>query len=310
MMSLEKILKDDKIHVFLIGSGGPMNNEKRVASCIAIIAGGEFILVDIGPGTYRNIDILRLPVTHLNAIFLTHFHSDHIGDLGEANMMSWANGRTKPITVYGPEGVDTVVKGFIMAYEFDCKYRIAHHGKDFVPPEASMLLSKPITFKDGNERELCFDRNGLKVFAFEVNHSPIKPAFGYRIEFKGNIIVITGDTIKTDNLVKHCCDADILFSEAISYELLNNLIENASRVKLSRAVKLLTDIQDYHMDPITAAKLATEARVKKLVLVHVTPPLLNPKTEELYLRAVSDYFDGEVVLGEDRMKFNLNPKEI
>ena len=64
------------------------------------------------------------------------------------------------------------------------------------------------------------------------------------------------------------------------------------------------------MDPITAAKLATEARVKKLVLVHVTPPLLNLKTEELYLRAVSDYFDGEVVLGEDRMKFNLNPKEI
>ena len=310
MMSLEKILWDNKLHVFLIGSGGPFNNEKRVAPCIAVIANGEFILVDIGPGSYRNVDLLRLPVTHLNSIFLTHFHSDHIGDLGEANMMSWANGRTKPITVHGPEGVDTVVKGFIMAYEFDCRYRVAHHGKDFVPPEAGVLISKPIKLKNCNERELCFDRNGLKVFAFEVNHFPIKPAFGYRIEYKGNVIVITGDTIKTDNLVKHCCDADILFSEAISYDLLNNLVDNAKRVKLSRAVKLFTDIQDYHMDPITAAKLAKEARVKKLVLVHVTPPLLNPKTENLFLKGIDEHFDGEVVLGEDRMKFNLNPKEI
>jgi len=310
MMSLEKILNDDKLHIFLLGSGGPMNNEKRVASSIAIIAGGEFILVDIGPGTYRNIDLLRLPVTHLSEIFLTHFHSDHIGDLGEANMMSWVNGRTKPITVHGPEGVDKVVNGFIMAYDFDSRYRIAHHGKDFVPLEASVLLSKPITLKDDNERSLCFDKNGLKVFAFKVNHSPIEPAFGYRIEFKGNIIVITGDTIKTDNLVKHSEDADILFSEAISYELLNNLIENVRRVNLSRTVKLLTDIQSYHMDPITAAKLATEARVKKLVLVHVTPPLLNPKTESLYLDGISEYFDGEVILGEDRMRFNLSPKEI
>ena len=308
-MSLEKILRDNKIHVFLIGSGGPMNNEMRVATCIAIIAGGEFILIDIGPGSYRNIDLLRLPVTHLNSIFLTHFHSDHIGDLGEANILSWANGRKKPITVYGPDGVDKVVKGFTMAYELDTGYRIAHHGKDFVPPEACILKSKIIILKDKYERELCFDKNGLKVFAFEVNHSPIEPAFGYRIEFKGNIVVVTGDTIKTDNLVKHCDEADILFSEAISYDLLNNLVDNAKRVKLSRAVKLLTDIQNYHMDPITAAKLAKEARVKKLVFVHITPPLLNPKTEELYLDGVDEYFDGEVVLGEDRMRFTLPPKE-
>ncbi len=85
-MSLKKILWNEKLHVFLIGSGGPMNNEKRVASSIAVIAGGEFMLIDIGPGSYRNIDILRLPVTHLNEIFLTHFHSDHIGDLEEDRM--------------------------------------------------------------------------------------------------------------------------------------------------------------------------------------------------------------------------------
>ncbi len=130
----EKILKDDSLRVFLIGSGGPFNNDVRVAPCIAVIAGGEFFLVDVGPGSYRIVDVMRLPIPHLSKILLTHFHSDHIGDLGEANMMSWANGRTKRLEVYGPEGVEKVVNGFIMAYELDSGYRIAHHGKDIIIP--------------------------------------------------------------------------------------------------------------------------------------------------------------------------------
>ena len=103
MINQDKILKDGKLHVFLLGSGGSMNNKVRVASSIAVIANGEFILIDVGPGTFRNAEVLRLPVAHLSAIFLTHFHPDHIGDLGEANMMSWANGREKAIEVYGPK---------------------------------------------------------------------------------------------------------------------------------------------------------------------------------------------------------------
>lgn len=303
-----KFLEDDTLRIFLIGSGGPFNNDVRLAPCIAIVAGGEFFLVDVGPGTYRVVDVMRLPASHLSKILLTHFHSDHIGDLGEANMMSWANGRTKAIEVYGPEGVEKVVNGFIMAYELDSGYRVAHHGKDIIIPEAGTPISKTIKFEDPNERVLCFEKNGLKVYTFEVDHSPVKPAVGYRIEYKGNVVVITGDTKKTDNLVTHCKDADILFSEAISYELLNNMIEGLKRINLTRMVKIMTDIQDYHMEPIVAAGVAQEAGVKKLVYVHVTPPLLNKGVEERYLKGVSDVFDGEVVLGKDRMKFRLKPK--
>jgi len=307
MLSQEKLLRDGKLHIFLLGSGGPFNNEKRVASSIAIIAGGEFILFDVGPGTYRNADLLRLPVMGLSGIFLTHFHSDHIGDLGEVNIMSWASGRSKPLEVYGPKGVDKVVNGFRMAYEFDTGYRIAHHGEEIVPPEAGIPLSKTISIKNSNERELCFDRNGFKIFAFEVDHSPVSPAVGYRIEYKGLIVVITGDTIKTENIVKHCTNADILFSEAISFDLLNNMVSMVEKIN-PRVAKILTDIQNYHMDPVSAAKLANEAHVKKLVFVHITPPLLTKNIENIYLNGVTDAFDGEVVLGEDRMKFLLDPQ--
>jgi len=304
----EKILKDDVLRIFLIGSGGPFNNDVRVAPCIAVIAGGEFFLVDVGPGTYRIVDIMRLPIPHLSKILLTHFHSDHIGDLGEANMMSWANGRTKAIEIYGPEGVEKVVNGFIMAYEHDTGYRIAHHGKEIILPEAGTPISKTIKFSDLNERKLCFETNGLKVYAFQVDHSPVKPAVGYRIEYKGNVVVITGDTKKTDNLAEHCKDADILFSEAISYDMLNNMIEGLKRSNLTRPIKILKDIQNYHMEPVVAARVAKDAGVKKLVYVHITPPLTNKTTEELYLKGVSDIFDGEIILGRDRMKFRLKPK--
>jgi len=308
MMSQDKILRDGKLHIFILGSGGPMNNNIRVASSIAVIADEQFILFDIGPGTYRNADILRLPVANLNAIFLTHFHSDHISDLGEANMMSWANGREKVIEIYGPKGVEQVVNGFIMAYKLDTEYRIAHHGRDTMIPEAGTPISKTIELQNTNERKLVFDKNGLKVYAFEVDHNPVNPALGYRIEYEGNIVVITGDTIKTENLVKHCAKADLLFCEAISYEMLNNLISGVKKLKLDRIAKILTDIQDYHMEPKVAAELATEANVKKLIIVHITPPLTNVNAEKIYLQGIDEIFKGEIILGKDLMKFKLDPK--
>ena len=309
MMSSDKILKDGRLHIFLLGSGGPINNKLRVAPSIAVIANGEFILVDVGPGSYRNLDVLRLPAAHLSAIFLTHFHSDHIGDLGEANVLSWANGRKKALEIYGPEGVEKVVNGFIMAYELDKEYRFTHHGEEVFTLQAAIPISKTISIQDTNERKLVFDRNELKVYAFEVNHSPVKPALGYRIEFKGKIVAITGDTIKTENLVKHCENADILFSEAISYDMLKPVIAGAQTRKLSRIVKILTDIQEYHMEPVIAAELAKEADAKKIVYVHIVPPLPNKLAEKTYLKGVSDVFDGEIVLGEDNMKFRLDPKQ-
>ncbi|TFF90302.1 MAG: MBL fold metallo-hydrolase [Promethearchaeota archaeon] len=309
MISQDKILRDGKLHAFLLGSGGPINNDKRVASSIAIIAGGEFLLFDVGPGSYRNVDVLRLPAGNLSAIFLTHFHSDHIGDLGEANMLSWVNGREKALEVYGPKGVERVVKGFEIAYELDTGYRIAHHGTEILSLDNGKMISKPILIEKKDERKLCFERNELKVFAFLVDHSPIKPAFGYRIEYKGIIIAITGDTVKTENLVKHCKGADLLFSEAISYNMLNNIVSGAKKMKFDRYAKILTDIQNYHMNPLLAGELAKEARVNKIIFVHITPYLPNENAEKMYLKGVNEIFNGEIILGKDKMKFHLYTKE-
>ena len=196
-----------------------------------------------------------------------------------------------------------------MAYEQDSKYRNEHHGDEIFNLEAAIPISKTIKFQDPNERELVFDKEGLKIFAFVVDHTPVRPALGYRIEYAGNVVVITGDTIKTDNLVKHSKNADILFSEAISFDMLNNAIVGLKKQNATRTVKIMTQIQDYHMSPVIAAELAKEAEVKKLVYTHVVPPVPNEKVQQMYLKGVSDVFTGEVVFGKDMMKFRLNPKE-
>ena len=303
-----KLMEGDALKVFLIGTGGPFPNEVRLGPCVAFIAAGEFFLIDIGPGTFRIVSLMRLPTPFLNKILLTHFHSDHIGDLGEANMISWANGRENAIEVYGPEGVEEVVNGFNMAYNHDTGYRLAHHGPDVLSLDAGKLKSNTIKFGDPNEKVLVFEKDGLEVSAFVVDHFPVKPAVGYRIEYKGNVVVVTGDTVKTDNLVKHCKDADMLITEAISFDLLNNMVGGLKRSGMEKAGKIMEDVQTYHMKPVDAAQVAKEAGVKKLVYVHVTPPIPNEASEKRYLEGVSEIFDGEIIMGKDRMKFKLKPK--
>ena len=106
------LLSDGKIHVVLCGTAAALPDPDRAGPCTAVIAGGQFWLIDTGPGSWRNVDRFNLPVSKLSGVLITHFHSDHIGDLGEAITQSWIAGRATPLDVYGPQGINEVVGGF------------------------------------------------------------------------------------------------------------------------------------------------------------------------------------------------------
>ena len=303
------MLTDGRLHVILVGSGGPINNTKRVSTCTAVIAGGEFILVDVGPGSIRNADLQNLPLGSLSSVLLTHFHSDHIAELGEANFQSWVNGRQKKLQVYGPEGVEKVVQGFTQAYELDARYRIEHHGEAVMPPEAARPVARTISFPDPEKAELVFEQNGLMVYAFLVDHFPAQPAVGYRFEYMGNVVVITGDTRKTDNLTEQAKNADILVSDALSYKNTALIGRIATENNLPRIAKIMHDIPQYHMSPVQAAELSRDAGVRMLVLNHITPPVTNFIAKQAFMDGVSNVYKGDIVLGEDGMIFTLDPKK-
>lgn len=154
-----EMMTDGKLHVVLVGSGGPMPNTERQSVSTAVIAGGEFILVDTGGGAARNANLQKLPIGNLSAVFLTHFHSDHIADLGEVNMFSWVQGNRKQrLEVFGPEGVDKVVRGSpwpmnrtpCTARLIMVKQWLLHQGQSCSPkPSSSKTLIKLSSFLTG-----------------------------------------------------------------------------------------------------------------------------------------------------------------
>jgi ribonuclease Z len=303
-----ELLASEKMHIITLGTGGPVPNETRDNSGIGIIAGGKFVMVDVGPGTVKNMNLSGLPAGNLSALLLTHFHSDHISDMGELDFMTWAQGRDRKLDVYGPEGVEQVVNGYNMAYALDSSYRTAHHTEEWMPSKNSGMIPHTLTIPDPENAVPFFDRNGLKISVFQVDHSPVKPAVGYRFEYRGNVVVVSGDTVKTPTLPKFAKDADIFICEALNKKMVMMISKVAKELNNLRLARQMVDVLDYHMSPVEAAEVAQEANVKTLVLVHIAPPVENFIAKRMFLAGTGDVFDGEIILGEDRASFELDPK--
>jgi ribonuclease Z len=301
------MLTDGKLHVIICGSGSPLPDPERAGSCVAIVAAQQVILIDIGPGSWRKATIARVPGPALSAVLFTHYHSDHIGDLGEAMTMSWANGRAAALDVYGPPGVDRIVRGFGEAYELDGQYRVRHHGGDVVPPKAHAMVAHVIDVPGAEERKLVFQKNGVSVFAFLVDHRPIEPAYGYRIEYRGRSAVVSGDTSYSENLVRHAAGADLLLHDA----MLKSFITMASGAMAKgqpRTAGMLRDILGYHASVQDAAKAAEAAHVDTLVLTHLVPVPSAAGGEKAFVQGAGDIFKGKLLVAHDGMRFDLEPK--
>ena len=293
-------LRDGNLHVILCGTGSPLADPERASSCTAIVAGSEFVLIDIGPGSWRKADLLQLPLAELSAVVLTHFHSDHIGDLGEAITMSWVGGRTKPLEVFGPPGVEKVVDGFQLAYQQDAGYRTEHHSLEFLP--AAGATAKGVAVEPN---KVVFDRNGLRIVAFAVKHEPVRPAYGYRIEYRGRKVIITGDTSKSEEVVRQAAGADLLIHDALSKTMIGAAASMAEGFGQQRRAKMARDIVLYHASPVEAAQTAAAAKVATLVLTHIVPALRNEAQQKQFLSGTQEAFSGKIVLGRDGMRFDL-----
>jgi ribonuclease Z len=302
------LLDDGRLNLVLCGTGSPLAAANRASACTAILAGGHFFIVDAGPGAVRNLGIWRLPLERLDGVLLTHFHSDHIGEVGEASTQSWIAGRKDALPVYGPPGVDRVVAGFQEAYALDRGYRVAHHGAANMPGGAGMLAARTVTLPGPDESAVVFEGDGLRVTAFRVDHTPVEPAYGYRFDYGGRSVVVSGDTKKVENLVRHAQGASVLVQEALAAHMLSAVSRAAAAAGNARLAKLSSDIVDYHTTPAQAVEMARDAGVQALVLTHLVPAPRNRFVEWLFLRGTSGLWTGEVILGKDGMHIAL-PRE-
>ena len=299
-------LEDDAMHVVLCGTGSPLLSPDQAGPCTAVIAGGKMYLVDVGPGSTERSMQYRLPLSKLDGVFLTHFHSDHIGELGEAMTQSWLAGRQTPLDVYGPNGVAGVVGGFLRAYARDQVYRNAHHGQKYLPIEGARMHAQTVIPKDGVDRTV-FEKNGLKVIAIAVDHAPVAPAVGYRFEYGGRVVVISGDTAYSPNLARASKGADLLIHEVLEKEIVGNMSRALADRGLARQSHLARDVLDYHTSPAEAVRVARTAGVRMLVFSHLVPPVPSFMARRVFMRELGETGDLTVVLGEDGMHFRLDP---
>ena len=301
------ILTDGQLHVILCGTAAALPDPTRADACTAIIANGEFWLIDIGPGAWRNLDKMNLPLGKLSGVLLTHYHSDHIGELGEAATQSWIAGRSQPLPVYGPTGLESVVAGFDQAYAHDTQYRVEHHLDEYMPHAARPMQPHVLPTPEGTDRVPVFERNGLKVSAFRVQHDPVDYAFGYRIEFGGRVVVVSGDTKPSESVVANAQGADLLVHEALATAMTGRASARARELGMARLGKLAKDVGNYHTTPVQAAEIAARAQVKKLLYTHIFPPLPNAMARRMFLEGTAQAYTGPIVLGEDGTRIDLAP---
>jgi ribonuclease Z len=296
---------DDGLHLALCGAGGPMPAPNASGPCVLVIAGERMFVVDAGTDGVRNVARMGYPINQLEAVFLTHFHSDHIDGLGEMGTLRWASGaNASPLRVYGPEGVDNVVDGFNLSYGQDALYRHAHHGDVVAPMSGAGLVAQGFSKPAQGELTVLLADENLTIEALAVNHAPIDPAVAYRFSYKGRTLLISGDTVKSANIAKFAKNIDLLVHEALAPNLVTMMNEVAHKTGNTVMEHITHDILNYHASPVEAAETARDANVGHLVYYHIVPPLVIPGQKALYLNGAEKIFKNYTI-GEDGVAFSL-----
>ena len=300
----------DGLHVYLCGTGSPLPDPSRAGPCVGILAGQSAFVFDTGSGSIRKLARMGFPVSRTRTAYLTHLHSDHIDGLGELMLQAWVGGgRETPLPIAGPAGTATVVDGCNTAYTVDAPYRTAHHGEEIAPPQGFGGAAREISMGAGQAHKVVHESGGVTITAFLVDHSPVEPALGYRIDYGGRSVTISGDTVHDENVILMARDSDLLIHEALNRDMVLLMAEAAKANGNNALAKIFADIVDYHTSPAEAADVAERAGAGMLVLTHIVPPLPSPLLHAAFLGDARDHYSGRLIIGEDGQLISLPARE-
>lgn len=272
--------------VVLLGTGNPNPDPEHSGCSVAIIAGGTPYIVDFGPGLIRQAaalspayggELKALDVENIKHAFLTHLHSDHTIGYPDLILTPWVMGRDEPLQVWGPEGIVEMTKHILAAYREDIRYR--SYGL-----EPANNRGWRVDAHEVKEGVVYTDRN-VKVEAFPVLHGSWPNAWGYRFTTPDKVIVISGDTRPSENLVTNAKGADILIHEVYAQAKFEGKPADWKRYHA-----------EHHTSTVELGEIAARAKPKLLVLYHI---LFWGASEDELLAEIGQVYGGEVIVGRD-----------
>jgi ribonuclease Z len=290
----------DGLTLVFCGTGSPLPDPQRGEACLLVRAGDNLLLIDAGDGGVRKLAGWGVPLGGLDAVLLTHLHSDHIEGLAPALLLRWTgSAATTPLPLIGPPGTMDVAAGYNLLLKADAGYRTAHHGPAIVPPGGGQFVGQEVL------PGVVWNSGGLVITAFAVNHAPVAPAYGYRISYKGRTVVVSGDTAATPAIAQAAKGADVLVHEALQPRLVAALTRGLSAAGQPRTAQITRDILTYHATPEQAASAASQAGVQMLMLTHIVPQVPNRLFEAAFLGDAPARFGGPIRMARDGTLLHL-----
>ena len=285
---------DSDFKVTLLGTGSPNPNAERFGPSTLVEAGNQKLLFDAGRGASVRLWQLGVPLSRIDALLLTHFHSDHTNGIPDVWLTGWVDtpyGRRKaPFTVIGPVGAKPLMLNLEKAYADDIRVRLA----DEKLPADGIKVAVQEFKADG----VVYQQGGVTVTAFEVDHGDeIKPAYGYRIDYKGRSAVISGDTRVSENLVKHSKGVDLLIHEVATV--------NPDALKANAGFQR---ILDHHVTPHQAGGIFSRTKPRLAAYTHLVflpDPRFPGQTTDDVVRQTRETYDGPLQVGADLMSFSI-----
>lgn len=279
--------------VTLLGTGVPNPRPNRFSQSTLIEAGSQRLIFDFGRGVTIRLWQKKVPMGTINAGFLTHFHSDHLVGLPDLWLTGWLappyGQRKTPFVIYGPPGTKDMMTHLEKAFALDIKIRIEDEKN---PPEGIAVQAHDIA------PGVVYEKDGVKVSAFDVDHGDaIKPAYGYKIEYKGRSVVLSGDTRYSEEVIRQAKGADLLIHEVAAIK--PELLERSPSFQRIFA---------HHVSPEQAGEVFTKSKPKLAVFSHIalyaSPQIAAPNEDDI-LAGTRKTYAGPLVMGEDLMSFEI-----
>jgi ribonuclease Z len=270
----------DGIRVTLLGTGGPLPAVERSGPSTLVEAGDEVLLFDCGRGVTQRLAQVGMPLKDIDAVFLTHLHSDHTVGFPDLWLTGWLRGRPDPVLVFGPAGTEDMMRHLEQAFHADIASRLN------ASPEAAAIDAHDIV------ENVVYRTDDVTVTAFVVDHGSIVPAYGFRVDYQGRrSVVISGDTRYSENLIRNARGVQLLVHEVAAAD--PELLRSSERVR---------NIIGIHTTPEEAGRVFRQARPFLAIYSHI---VLFDVSEDELLRRTRAQYPGALQVGRDLMVIEI-----